>query len=158
MNTVDHERVKQLLPILSDAAIGREVGCTRERVRQLRHKYKIPRPKKIFSCSVNALSEDDMALILKMLSQGEHIQTIADKVNKTTRNLYGILRKKGILMQDFPRPIHRISFNKPQNQRTTNALKKAKFLKSQNYNCFQIHKLTGVSLRTPYMWRDREWL
>lgn len=84
----------ELLPSLPNAAIGREVGCSREYVRLVRKEYKIPVPVRLNE--VNIIQKT-----IEMAKKGIQVQEIAEHLDVKFASLRYILTKNNIKLRGF---------------------------------------------------------
>lgn len=103
--------IERLLPALNDSQIAREVGCSRERVRQIRKENGIPNPFRNSMCSPT-IDEEKLTRIMERIRKGEWKAKIAREEGLGYEVLSNLLRKlkidtppTGFGKKEFPKEV-----------------------------------------------------
>lgn len=137
-------RIINLLPALNDAKIAREVGVSREWVRQVRTKKGIPSPYPWLQCSI--ISEEMLGKLLLLLDKKLSVAQAVREIKGWPLSLtatYRVLKNHNILVKDYLRG--------PK----TFTLKKVETLLAAHMTINKIAEQLHTSYQTIFNWKKK---
>jgi len=143
----NYNELKKFMAEFRDAECARIFDVSRERIRQLRVRYKIKAPMNRPVCKLTKINEEVFLKILDMLNKHIGVEDIALKVGISGPTIRAILHKHGYNLKDFN--IKR----KIRPFLNADKLKKAQKMYENGSSLYRIHKELNVSQRTPYNWK-----
>lgn len=97
MVTEKMARVIQLLPTMNDVRIAREVGLSRERVRQIRLRYRVPVPEGLKGSHCRIITEEELGLLIyDIVYTALTQQAIMDKYGITRTMFVQLAKEAGV--------------------------------------------------------------
>ncbi len=146
---LDYSKLKPFMAEFYDAYCARIFNVSRERIRQLRIKWKIPVPKVKQICHINSMSLDNATTIFAMLKDKKNLTEIAKKIGRKKASISLFLRSHGTKITDF-----HTDFNRSKGiMRKPDELRKAKQMYAEGKTIYMIGKTLDVTMKTAYDWQ-----